>query len=74
MSYERFKRYIPSPETRDAYEAEVEFRQWCGEQEPKLDPQDEDARESYAEIQRESRWDNMDPDDQAGWMDNMTKD
>jgi hypothetical protein len=72
MSPEEFKAYCPVGPNDDAYEAEVRFRDWCEENEE--DPQNKDARESYAEHQEENSWDNLDPDNREGYEDNMHKD
>jgi hypothetical protein len=63
------------PKSQDECEAraeELEFRQWCKKCE--IDPEDESSREHYREATGKSFWEDVDDDDAAGWVDNMTKD
>lgn len=58
----------------DAYEAQKEFEEWCRDND--MDPEDAEAKDTYKEFMDEvgpSSWDDMDPDDRAGWEDNMIK-
>lgn len=76
MTPEQFKAYNPrTEEDVMAYAEESKFREWCEENEE--DPQDDNARDGYTEMQEETgdkAWDNMDENDRAGWEDNMNKD
>ena len=76
MSDEEVNGFRPRSEAEEvAREAESLFREWCKENEE--DPLDENARQSYGEMQEESGdkfWDGLSQDDRAGWEDNMNKD
>jgi len=59
---------------QDADEAKKDFEDWCEQNE--LDPEDEGAKEEYKEYLSEvgpSFWNDMDPNDRAGWEDNIIK-
>ena len=76
MSPDEFKAYRPRSEDEIHYhEKEADFRKWCNENDE--DPTAQEARDSYEEIQEETGdkfWDNLDPNDRAGWEDNMSGD
>ena len=76
MSPEDFSVYQPQTEENiDAYEDESKLRRWC--KELNLDPTDPDTHESYLEQREETEVDKfftgLDPDERAGWQDNMNK-
>lgn len=76
MSSTELEAYRPrSQDQCDALAAEKDFREWCKENEE--DPENEDSREHYQIVQRESGqgfWDDLDDDERAGWEHNMLKD
>jgi hypothetical protein len=77
MSNEEFEGYSPqhTEEAVEAHQKEVEFREWCKEQEE--DPQNENIHKDYLEMLQETGqafWDGLDPNDKAGYEDNMNKD
>ena len=77
MSNEEFESYSPRPteESVEAHKHEAEFREWCKEHEE--DPQNEDVYNDYSEMLKETGqafWDDLDPNDRAGYDDNIHKD
>lgn len=67
-----------NPENHEKKEASerqrADFLAYCEENE--LDPEDENSMDEYKEVMAETAdgWEGMDPDDEAGWTDNMNKD
>jgi hypothetical protein len=58
----------------EALTAELDFRSWCKENDEH--PENEDSREHYQIVQRESGqgfWDDLDEDEREGWEHNMTR-
>lgn len=76
MSDEEFNGLCLRSEAEEvARDTEFLFREWCKENEE--DPLDENARQTYDELQEESGdkfWDGLSQDERAGWQDNMNKD
>ena len=69
MNEEKFKKHIAREEREQSY------RDFC--QDHGLDPEDETNREEWEENEKERdghSWEQMDPEDEAGWIDNMHKD
>jgi hypothetical protein len=57
-----------------AINREVEFRNWCKENDE--DPTSDQSRESYNIVEEEcgrKAWDTLDENDKDGWTDNITK-
>jgi hypothetical protein len=75
MSSTELEAYQPrSQDECEALVAEKDFREWCKENDE--DPENEDSRENYQIVQRESGqgfWEDLDDDEREGWEHNMTR-
>ena len=67
-----FREVEPPEDDGDDDDAEAEFRSWC--EQTGEDPTDPEVRDGYEEQQEElggEFWENLSPEDRAGWEDNM---